>query len=168
MTVLLLADGGFQADRFLSDFQDFTNPLHRHIHLGRDFLRGGVVAQFLEELAGHPDDLVDSFHHMNRDADGPGLVGDGTSDGLADPPGGVSGELEALSEVKLLHSFDKTQITLLNQVQELHPTAHIPLGDRDHKTQVGLSQPLLGPLPLLDGLSQLHPDLVGDILTSFL
>ena len=82
--VLLLTDGGLQRDRLLGDFQDLPYLVHRHVHLLGDFLRGRVVAQLLEELAGDPDDLVDGLHHMDRDTDGPGLVCDGAGNGLAD------------------------------------------------------------------------------------
>ena len=104
------------------------------------------MAQLLEQLAGDPDDLVDGLHHVDGDADGAGLVGDGPGDGLADPPGGVGGELVALGVVELLHRLDQAQVALLDQVQEQHPAAHIPLGDGDHQAQVGLGQALLGPL----------------------
>gem|GEM_PF-6825741 len=168
MAVLLLADGGLQGDGLLGDLQDLTHPLHRHGHLLGDLLGGGVVAQLLEQLAGDADDLVDGLHHVDGDADGAGLVGDGPGDGLADPPGGVGRELKALGEVELLHGLDQAQVALLDQVQELHAPAHIPLGDGHHQTQVGLGQALLGPLAPLDGLVQLGADLVGDLLPGLL
>ena len=59
------------------------------------------------QLAGDADDLVDGLHHVDGDADGAGLVGDGPGDGLADPPGGIGGELIALGVVELLHGFDE-------------------------------------------------------------
>ena len=126
------------------------------------------MAQLLEELTGHADDLVDGLHHVHRDADGAGLVGDGAGDGLTDPPGGVGGELVALGVVKLLYGLDKAQVTLLDEVQELHATAHITLGDGDNQTQVSLGQALLGTLALLDGLIELSQDLGGDLLTGLL
>ena len=97
---------------------------------------------------------------MHWDADGAGLVGDGTGDGLADPPGRIGGELESLGVVELFHRFDQTQIALLDQIQELHAAAHIPLGNGDHQTQVGLAQTLLGFLAIgaagLDLQRQIH------------
>ena len=140
--VLLLADGGFQTDRLLGDLQDIPDLFHRHIHLGGDLLGGGVVAQLLEKLAGNADGLVDGLHHVYGDADGAGLVRDGAGDGLADPPGGVGGELVALGVVKLFHRFDQTQVALLDQIQKQHAPAHIALGDGNHQTEVGLSHAL--------------------------
>ena len=122
------------------------------------------MAQLLEQLAGDADDLVDGLHHVDRDADGAGLVGDGPGDGLADPPGGIGGELIALGIIELLHRLDQAQVALLDQVQKLHSAAHIALCDGHHQTQVGLGQALLGPLALLDGTVELGPDLIGDLL----
>ena len=45
-----------------------------------------------------------------------------------------------------------------------HPPAHIPLGNGHHQAQVGLRQLLLGPLAFPDGLFQLQPHLVGQLL----
>ena len=69
----------------------------------------GLAAQVLQELALHPDELVDGLHHVHRDADGAGLVGDGPGDGLADPPGGVGAELVTLAVVELLHRADQAR-----------------------------------------------------------
>ena len=165
MAVLLLADGGLQADRLLGNFQNLPHPVGGHVHLLGNLLGGGVVAQLLEQLAGNPDHLVDGLHHVYRDADGAGLVGDGSGDGLTNPPGSVGGELEALHIVELLHRLDQAQVALLDQVQELHPPAHIPLGDGHHQAQIGLRQTLAGPLPLFDGLFQLLAQLVGDLFS---
>ena len=74
---------------------------------------------------------------MNGDADGAGLIGDGAGDGLADPPGGVSGEFVTLAVIEFFNGFDKAQVAFLDQVEEQHAAAHITLGDGDHQTQVG-------------------------------
>ena len=54
------------------------------------WVRGEVPS---EALAG---ELVDDFYHVHGDADGCLLVCHARGDGLADPPGCVGGELEAL------------------------------------------------------------------------
>ena len=102
------------------------------------------MAQLLEKLAGDADGLVDGLHHVHGDADGAGLVRDGAGDGLADPPGGVGGELVALGVVKLLHRLNEAQVALLNQVQQHHAPAHIAPGDGHHQTEVGLGHAALG------------------------
>ena len=155
MGVFLLTDGGLQRDRLLRDLQNLAHLVHRHVHLFGDLLGAGVVTQLLQKLTGNADDLVDGLHHVDRDADGTGLVGNGAGNGLTDPPGSVSGELIALGVVELLDCLDQAQVTLLDQIQEEHAAAHVALGDGDHQTQIGLSQTLLGGLALLDQLFQL-------------
>ncbi len=45
-------------------------------------------------------------------------VGDGPGDGLAHPPRGVGGELEALAVVELLDGADQAEVALLDEVQQ--------------------------------------------------
>ncbi|MGX1252934.1 hypothetical protein RKD48_005445 [Streptomyces ambofaciens] len=73
-----------------------------------------------------------------------GLVGQGAGHGLADPPGGVGGELVAPGVVELLDRADQPQVPLLDQVQHGQPAADVPLGHRHHEPQVGLDQAALG------------------------
>ena len=112
------------------------------------------MAQLLQKLPGDTDDLVDGLHHVDGDPDGTGLIGNGAGDGLPDPPGGVGGELVALGVVEFLHGLDEAQVALLNQIQEQHAAAHIPLGNGHHQTEVGLCQLLLGGFALLVGLAE--------------
>ena len=62
-----------------------------------------------------------ALHHMHRDADGPGLVGDGPGDGLADPPGSVGGKLEAASEPSEAASFTLLKEQLVDVLSTLTP-----------------------------------------------
>ena len=136
-----------------------------HAHLGGDLLRSGLAAHVLQQLALHPDELVDLLHHVHGDADGAGLVGDGPGDGLPDPPGGVGGELVSLAVVELLHRPDETQVALLDEVEEAHAVGVVALGDGDHQAQVGLGELVLGPdVAPLDALGQRHLLLGGEQL----
>ncbi len=108
-------------------------------------LDGGLALELLDHLALHAVHLVDRLDHVHRDADGAGLVGDGPGDGLADPPRGVGGELEALRVVELLDRPHQTQVALLDEVEEQHAPADVALGDGHHQAQVGLGQLLPWP-----------------------
>ena len=77
---------------------------------------------------------------MHRNADGTGLIGNGTRDGLTDPPGRIGRELESLAIVKLLHRLDQTEVALLDQIQKQHAPSDILLGNRYDKTQVRRNQ----------------------------
>src|SRR5437867_12363587 len=59
----------------------------RHLRGKGDLVDGRLAAELLEELRldlAHP---VERLDHVDRDPDGPGLVGDGAGDRLPDPPG---------------------------------------------------------------------------------
>ena len=109
-----------------------------------DLVRGRLAPELLNELALDVHDLVQLLDHVHRDADGAGLVGDRARDGLADPPGGVGGELVAAPVVELLDGADQPERPLLDQVEERQAAAQVALGDRDDEAQVGLDHLLLG------------------------
>ena len=100
----------------------------------------GSRPSVIAEVAAGPDHPVDLLDHVHRDADGAGLVGHGAGDGLADPPGGVGGELVALGVVELLDGADQAEVAFLDQVEEGHAAAGVALGDADHQPQVRLQQ----------------------------
>ena len=81
---------------------------------------------------------------MDGDPDRPGLVGDRARDRLADPPGGVRRELEALRVVELLDGPDQTEVPLLDEVEEQHPPVAVALGDGHDEAKVGLDELLFG------------------------
>ena len=114
--------------------------------------RGGQVA------AG-PDHPVDLLDHVHRDADGAGLVGHGAGDGLADPPGGVGGELVALGVVELLDGADEAEVAFLDEVEEGHAAAGVALGDAHHEAQVRLEQVVLGGAALATMVRRSAPQL---------
>ena len=100
---------------------------------------------------------VDRVDHVDRDPDRARLVGDRARHGLANPPGGVGRELEALAIVELLDRADQPEVALLDQVEQVQPAAHVALGDGHDEAQVGLDQRVLGVLvALLDQLREAH------------
>ena len=56
--------------------------------------------------------------HVHRNADRPGLVGDGPRDRLADPPGGVRRELVAAAVLVLVDRPHQARVAFLDQVEE--------------------------------------------------
>src|SRR5437879_4963609 len=143
VAVLFLSNRCFQRNWFLSDFQNFSHLVDRHVHLGRDLFRGWLAAELLHELARGPNELVDGLDHVHRDADRAGLIGDRPGDRLADPPGRVRRELVASQTFEVLAGLHQPDIAFLDQVQELETTVRIFLRDRDDETQVRLDHLLL-------------------------
>ena len=64
---------------------------------------------------------------MYRDADGPRLVGNGASDRLANPPGGVSRELVSAAIFELVHRLHQTDVAFLDQIEELQAAVGVLL-----------------------------------------
>src|SRR6478672_3025031 len=108
-----------------------------------DLVGGGLAAQLGDELALGAADLVELLDDVHRDADRARLVGERACDRLADPPGGVGRELEALAVVELLGSTDEPERALLDEVQEREPLVAVVLRDRDDEAQVRLDHLLL-------------------------
>ena len=131
----------------------------------------GLAAQLGDQLALGAADLVELLDHVHRDADRARLVGERAGDRLADPPGGVGRELEALAVVELLGRADQAERALLDQVEEGKALVAVVLRDRDDQAQVGLDHLLLGvEVAALDALGEIdlllrreQPDL-ADVL----
>ena len=134
MAVLLLTDRRLQGHRILGDLHDLSHAVYRHIELFRKLLRRCLSSEFLYQLALCSHKPVDRLDHMDRDPDRSRLVRDRAGDRLTYPPGRVSAELVSLPVIKLFHGLDESEISLLDQVQKLHPASHIALCDADHKT----------------------------------
>ena len=83
-----------------------------------------------------------------------GRVLDGPPDRLADPPGGIGGELEALAPVELLDGVDQAEVALLDQVGEGQARPLVLAGHRHDQPQVGVDELGRGVLAGGDGLAQ--------------
>ncbi len=88
--------------------------------------------------------LVDGFHHVHRNTDGTRLIGNGSGNGLANPPGSISTEFIAAMIIEFFHGFDQPQIAFLNQIEEKHTAADVAFGNADHQTEVGFCQTFFG------------------------
>ena len=82
-------------------------------------------------------------------------VGDAAGDRLADPPGGVGGELEPFAPVELLDRVNQAQVPFLDEVEERELGGLVFLGDGDHETQVGLDERLGRDVAVADQSAQL-------------
>ena len=118
----------------------------------------------LDDALGDLVELVHGLGQMDRDANGPALVGDGPGDGLADPPGGVGRELVAATVVELVGGPHQADIALLNEVQKLKAPVLIFFGDGNDEPQVGGDRVLFLALSLVSKprltASRIFPDSV--------
>src|SRR5262245_35648878 len=156
MTVFLVADWGFQADRFLGNLQDLAHLFEWHGELFGKLLRRWFAADLVQHLPRGAHYLVDGLDHVHGDADGAGLVRNRAGDGLPDPPCRIGRKLVAAPVFKLIDRLHQADVPLLDQIQELQAAAVVFLDDGDHQAKVGFHHFLLGltglTLALLHGL----------------
>src|ERR671921_1391427 len=88
--------------------------------------------------------LVDLLDHVDGNPDRTSLVGYRPGDGLADPPRGVRGELEALAVVELLDGPHQPDVALLDQIEQRDAPSSILLGYGDDEPEVGFGEMGLG------------------------
>src|SRR6266498_1028770 len=166
--VALVTDRLVQRNGLPGVLLDLQHLLGGDVHFLGQLLRSGLAPKVLEQLALDTTKLVDDLDHVDRYANGPGLVGHGAGDRLPDPPGGVRGELVALGVVELLDRADETQVALLDQVQERHAAAGVALGQRDDQAEVGLQQVVLRPLTVTHDPAQVAAELRVQLLRGLL
>src|SRR5882672_6155946 len=154
--VAVVADGHVgRCDRACGGHH-FLNVVERQLRVRRDLLGRGVTLERRDELAAGAGDLLLALDDVHRDADRARLVGDTALHRLADPPGRVRRELEALPPVELLRRADQAENALLDEVAERDALRLVALRDRDDQPQVAVDHPLLGGhVALLDALRQL-------------
>ena len=133
------SETGACAERLIESTSSGSIP----VDLG-DLLRRRLATELGHELALGAADLVELLDDVHRDADRARLVGERARDRLADPPGRVGRELEALAVVELLGRAHEPERALLDQVEEGQALVAVVLGDRDDQAQVRLDHLLLG------------------------
>src|SRR5690606_8610794 len=165
MRIFVVTDGGFHGDRLFGDLQHLADLVLGHFHALAKLFGRGLAAHFLQHLTGDAVELVDRLDHVHRDTDGPRLVGNGASDRLANPPGGVGRELVAATVFELVHRLHQADVAFLDQVEELQAAVGVLLGDGDNQAQVGLDHLFLRPASLgfTDGHATVDVLDVGDV-----
>ena len=148
VAVVALADGPVDADGVAADLHDAANVGDGHAGLVREFLHGRLAPGDLQDLLLDVAQPRHGLDHVDGDADGPGVIGDGAGDGLADPPRGVGGELVASLVLVLVHRPHEAGVALLDDVQERQPAVSVLLGDGDNEAEVAAGEIALGLLVL--------------------
>ena len=88
---------------------------------GGEPVEAGVLVVELVAVAGHlPQRGPEAGRAVAGEAHEAGLLVEGPADGLADPEGGVGGELEALAPVELVDGVLEAEVALLDEVEQLH------------------------------------------------
>src|SRR5215210_2061027 len=143
---VIVADRGGEADGPLADLLQALDLGDEDAQLACDLLLRRLASEGLEHAPVGPVVLVDLLDHVDRDTNGPPLVGDGARYGLPYPPRRVRRELVAFGVVELLGRPYETEVALLDQIEKRDAAVAVLLGYRDHKPQIGLHETVLGPL----------------------
>ena len=117
--VLLLADGRLERDRLLRDPHHTADLVERYLHAVGDLFGRRLPTQLLDQAARGTNELIQGLDHVDRDADGSRLVGDGAGDGLPNPPGRIGGELVAPAILELVDGAHEAEVALLDEIEEL-------------------------------------------------
>lgn len=131
-----------------ADPDQLGDALRLQIQFERDLLDLGLPAELALEGAAGRADLVQLLHHVHRQPDHSGLLRDTARDRLANPPGRICREFEALAVVELFDRADQARVALLDQIQQRHLRPAVATGDRDHQPQVRGHEALLCALAL--------------------
>ena len=116
--VVGLADGGVEGGGGARCRPDLLGLGERQICLLGDLGSGRLPAESRPEVPLGPVQLLQAFHDVHGHPNHPCLVGECPRNGLADPPGGVRGELVPPAPVELLDGADESECSFLDQVEE--------------------------------------------------
>ncbi len=152
--VTVLADCGVEADRVAVVVEQLGQDALFDLEGFGQFGQCGRAAVLGLQLSLHPAGAADLVTDVSRDADGVGRVLDGTPDRLADPPGRVGGELEALAPVELLDGVDQAEVAFLDQVGEGQARPLVLAGYGYDKPKVGVDELGCGVIASGDGLAK--------------
>src|SRR4051794_37852625 len=157
---VLIADRLLERDGRLRAAHDLLHLVERQVDVECDLEGQRLPAELGLQPALRAHDLVQLLDDVHRHPDRARLVGERPPHRLADPPGRVRRELEALAPVELLRRAHEPDRPLLDQIEERQTLVAIALCDRHDEAKVGLDHRLLrAVVAALDALSQL--DLLG-------
>ena len=142
--VVAVAHGGLQRDGLLRHLEHGADAFDGKLDFLGDLFRVRLATVFLDELLLHAHQFVDRLDHVHRDTNGAGLIGDGTGDGLANPPSGVGGEFVTATVFKFLDCLHEAHVAFLDQVKEGEAAVGVFLRDGNHEAQVGFDHFGLG------------------------
>src|SRR6266536_823953 len=136
----VVADRSVQRGDRLCGVEQPVDLVQRHVQLDGQLLDGRLPTEHLVQAGLGAAQAPDLLVHVDRQADGPGTaVGGPTGDRLADPPGRIGRELEALAPVELLDRAQQPQVALLDQVAEGKPGRREAPRDRQDRKSTRLN-----------------------------
>src|SRR6266850_1378686 len=142
--VFFFTYGSLERDRLLRNLQNLSHLGNGNVHLLGDLFGAGLAAEFLNQGARSSDQFVDCLDHVNGNSNRTSLIGNGSGNGLADPPCRIGRELVATPPLKLVDGFHQSDVAFLDQVKELQTAVGVFLRYRYHQSEICLDQLLFG------------------------
>ena len=108
MRILFLTNRRLQGNRLLRNLHNLAHSVHRGIHFLSNLLGQRLASQLLQQLAGYANQLINRLHHMHRNTNRAGLVGNRAGNSLTNPPCSIGTKLKALIIVKFFYCLDQS------------------------------------------------------------
>ncbi len=116
--VAVVADGLVERDRVDGVTEHLDDLVERQLGLAGQLGQRRRAAERALELGAHLEQRGEHVAGVHGQTDDASRVGDAALDRLADPPGGVRRELEALAPVELVDRVDEAEVALLHDVEQ--------------------------------------------------
>src|SRR5208282_3563567 len=153
--VPIIAHRRVERDRLAGHLEQRVDARNRQTHFIGEVFRRGLAPQFLAELILRPPEPGHDLDHVDRNANGARLVGNGAGQRLANPPHRIGGKLIAAAILEFLDPLKQAKITLLNQIEQRLPPVDVFLSDGDHEAQIGFGHVISGLMGAVGGAVQL-------------
>ena len=152
-----MSDGNIEGDGAGRDLAEFGDPASFHLKLIGQLGIGGFPAQFVAEGGADPAQALDLVHQVHGEANGLTLVGEGTADGLFDPPAGIGAELHAAAGFEAIDRLHQAEVALGDQVEDGEAAVVVVGGDFHDEAEIGFDHQLPGPaIAPADAPGELH------------
>src|SRR5215475_14151740 len=115
-------------------------PVRSHPQDLGNFLESRWPTELLSKPSGDAQNPVRRFCLVYWNSDRSGLVGKGTCDALADPPGSIGAELESLAVLIPFRCFHQPDISLLHEVQQRQSPTRITFRHVNDEAEVAADQ----------------------------
>ena len=148
--VAVVTHGLVERDRVDRVAEHFDDLLERQLGLGRQLGQRRRAAERAFELGAQLEQRGEHVAGVHGQPDDARRVGDAALDRLADPPGRVRRELEALAPVELVDGVDQAEVALLHDVEQGQTRGLVLLRDRDDEPQVRVHELAVRLLALAD------------------
>ena len=130
-------DGGIEAELGGGDPAQGPDRVHGLVHLPCDLDVSRLTAEHLGQRSVRPGQLGQVRVLVERDSDGPGLLGKRLEHGLPNPPDGIGNEFHTLVGIEFLDRLEKALVADADELGKSESTTLVLLHVGDDEAEVG-------------------------------